>query len=140
VPSLLTMAKTATEGGLAFACAMCKHYWRNDDYDFAERAKGAGACKQTACGGPMSGRTFPSYEGPLPDGDWEHLCFVCASPSVSHGVKIADGTGTRTLAVCDEHVRFVDERAPASRFVVEKPVLLIPKAALGVSRKANRGD
>ena len=88
----------------------------------------------------MSGRTFPDYKGPLPEGDWSHLCFVCANPAVSHGVKIADGTGTRVLAVCEEHVRFVDERAPdTSDLIVEKVLLLIPKVSVGASRKAKRG-
>ena len=140
MPTLLTMAKFATEGGLAFACAMCRHYWKNDEVSYADLAQGKGSCKQTACGGPMSGRTFPKYSGPLPDGDWTHVCFVCASPAVSHGVKLADGSGSRVLGVCRDHVRFVDEQAPESgEVIVEKTVLLLPRAGHGAARHAKRG-
>ena len=140
MPNLLDMAKQATEGGMAFACAMCKHYWKNEEVPYELRAQGAGRCSQTTCGGPMGGRTFPSYLGPLPAGDWDVFCFVCGSPETTHGVKLADGSGSRVLGVCRDHVRFVDEQAPESgEVIVEKTVLLLPRAGHGAARHAKRG-
>jgi len=119
---------------------MCRHYWKNEEVPYTDRLAGRGRCKQTACGGPMASRTFPSYLGPLPEGDWSLFCFVCGTPEVSHGVKVAGEEATRVLGVCSDHAKLVGSMAPVGEdLTVEKPVLLLPKAGTSAADQAVRG-
>ena len=57
------------EPGLAFVCCMCLHM--AEAYD-----KGLKDCGKSACGGPLLGKTFPLYKGPM-EGNLILYCYRC---------------------------------------------------------------
>ncbi len=85
----------ARKQGYGIVCTTCEHFWIARD---AQRAR----CGK-ACGGPISGKDFPHYRGPLPN--FETWCFVCGAAS-DYGVKV-DGS-LRFVGVCKEHLRLLD--------------------------------
>lgn len=123
----------AVEQGLAFPCAMCVNHWRAVD-------AGAESCGKATCGGPLSSRTFPDYEGPLPDGNWSHFCFLTGKPSDLVGVKVVGEK--RMLAITRAH-KGIFEQCSATGAIdciqVTKPVLLLDGVS-GDSSQANSTD
>jgi len=94
-----------TSEGYAFVCSMCSRMHR-------ARARGAPACDEGEvgfdCGGPMSGKAFPRYEGPLSRHLLPTLCFRCGSSECDHAVRVGSG---EFLGVCDKHVGMLSSRA-----------------------------
>ncbi len=72
--------------GLAFTCAMCLVYWRAKNAQVFKTDEVR--CPEQACGGPMTGKSFPKYEGPLV-GHRVHVCFRCGRESTS-GLKFPE--------------------------------------------------
>jgi len=58
---------------LAFICCMCENL-------AAAREKGLSDCGLSECGGPLIGRAFPLYKGPL-TGNLTNFCFRCGRNS-----------------------------------------------------------
>lgn len=98
MPIDLPRAEAAVRGGLSFPCALCDRHWSGCD-------RGLSHCGVELCGGPLSGRTFPEYRGPLPKGDWPMLCFRCGEDGKDEALELFKviGGGEKKLAVCKEH-------------------------------------
>ena len=122
----------AVESGVSFPCAMCNKHWRGV-------AAGNDSCGELECGGPMSGRAFPLYDGMLPDGDWSHFCFVTGRPNDLVGVKVIGAS--RMLAVSREHQKIFGQCSPADGAIdctTDRRVLLIDDKVGNVQREADR--
>jgi hypothetical protein len=94
-------AALARELGYGFTCSMCAKLWRN-----MERGVQAGceaATSKRECGGPVVGKPFPLYEGPLSDSAHAAHCFCCGKPG-EHGDRSVEVEGSRRrFLLCSEH-------------------------------------
>lgn len=90
----------AAAEGYSVVCASCRHLHR------ARAARGGkpGPCGQSDCGGPLAGRTFPKYDGPITD--FTRWCFMCGEPAKF--AAMAKGS-ERVFGLCKEHVRSMEE-------------------------------
>ena len=90
----LNVAKVglAVQQGLNVICATCEHYWTAHD-------KGADTCGMS-CGGPIAGKAFPAYKGPIRD--MSAQCFVCGEGTVFLARHPA-----RKFGVCEKHANMV---------------------------------
>ena len=75
--------------GFGFVCSMCHHMW--DAY-----AAGHASCGMD-CGGPLSGRSFPAYNGPLTLK--RDYCFVCGE-TPKYEISCLSGT----VGCCEQHI------------------------------------
>lgn len=112
--------KKAMDSGLSPVCATCTKYWEGMD-------KGLGACTGKACAGPIAGKDFPEYDGPMEQLD--KYCFACTS----HATMVIKPTeGTRLIGICDEHLQLIDRLRPenfasAGVEVYSSKGLVVPK-------------
>jgi len=88
--SFFEQLQARMENGLPITCASCTFLdavaWRCNRKD--------------TCGGPMNGRDFPDYEGPLLRTRFHERCLCCGGdPTYS---MIVPGTTTR-FGLCDAH-------------------------------------
>lgn len=94
------LAKKLMQMGYAFVCSHCAKLQR-------PAAKGIRACEAAnsikECGGPLSGKAFPEYEGPLTRDAIADLCFRCGKQS-SNLVQVG---GTGFVGACKEHVEML---------------------------------
>lgn len=86
--------------GMSFVCAACKKHWQASD-------RGLDGCmarvKKKPCAGPLKGKSFPEYEGPLQD----HLskcCFVCGKEP--DALVLTEDGGA--VGVCNEHMSVLE--------------------------------
>jgi len=92
----------AAADGYSVVCASCRHLHR------ARAIQGKAAqCGQPACGGPLAGRDFPEYDGPITD--FTRWCFVCGESSAFAAVVRGSD---RALGLCKEHLRFMQHVRP----------------------------
>ena len=120
---------------MAFVCRLCERLAEARD---AKRE----TCGQE-CGGPMKGKHFPRYKGPLTPGFMASHCFICGEPTpISMKVEgLIDG---REIGVCKRHiihfgVKFEEEKAKApleDRGTVEHKRIEVPlEEMLGLEEK-----
>jgi len=95
--------------GFAFPCACCHSLWR-------AKAKGMDVCEAALsskdCGGPMSGMSFPLYEGPLTPQSIATTCFFCGDRAAK--TVTTNAQPTTYVGVCKRHLPTLD------RLVVER--------------------
>ena len=73
-------ANAALKGGFPITCATCEHLKTAFDAD-------ADDCgKMITCGGPIFGRSYPDYIGPLRAKHYDKLCLKCGSTDVAYHV------------------------------------------------------
>lgn len=103
------LARKLMERGYAFVCAHCAKLHR-------QAARGLAMCEMALsareCGGPMVGKAFPEYEGPLTRDTIADLCFRCGKPSEN----LVQVGGTGFVGACKEHVEML--RPQSSRAMV----------------------
>ena len=90
-PELVAHARAQ---GVVFTCAMCVNFWR-------AQAAGLSECRPLLpgpCSGPLRGRDYPHYEGPL-KGHLHNACFVCGEKPTGV-LRPKDG---QFIGVCDKH-------------------------------------
>ena len=63
------MAKMEIAVGMSAVCAWCEH-WHN------AKLRGERVKCGLPCGGPVSGKSFPMYKGPMA-GKLHMMCFIC---------------------------------------------------------------
>ena len=101
--------------GFAFPCACCKKLWR-------AKARGMDACEAALssqdCGGPLSGMSFPLYEGPLTAQTIATRCFFCGEPAVEAVTTPAQPT--TFVGVCKKHVPGLDRLVVESDLHVQR--------------------
>ena len=56
-------------------------------------------CGKTECGGPGSGRDFPSYSGPIPRDKFVERCLVCGGSDIGYMIV---GLPTK-FGLCEKH-------------------------------------
>lgn len=105
--------------GYAFPCATCQKLWR-------ARERGMEACEAALggldCGGPISGQSFPLYEGPLTPQALATHCFFCGDQAAE--AVTTPEQPTRFVGVCKRHIPTLD------RLVVDRD-LRVRRAASG---------
>ena len=79
--------------GYAFPCSFCTRM-------FLPPGKQAPRCTMETCGGPFSGRSFPSYSGPLTRTTLATRCFRCGDEA-SEAIVAKDGG---YVGVCEKHL------------------------------------
>lgn len=97
--------QAAMAQGVAFPCASCDKFWEG-------RTRGLPGTQCTsiaACGGPLSGDTFPHYRGE--DLDWQGRCFACGKPA-DVGVRVAGKP--RVLGCCNRHLAILTDYEPTT--------------------------
>lgn len=92
----------AVQQGLNVICATCEHYWDAKD-------RGAELCGKS-CGGPVAGKAFPAYKGPIRD--MSAQCFVCGE-----GTVFLVRHPARRFGVCSRHERMV--RSWCDKFLIQ---------------------
>jgi hypothetical protein len=109
--SAQTTAEAALAGGYPITCATCEHLKAAFDAD-------DGDCGKTlTCGGPIFGRSYPNYVGPLLQEHYDKLCLKCGSPSVDFHVY----GGIRRFGLCYTHQRiFAKVEGPG----VQRPLVM----------------
>lgn len=115
--------------GVGWICAHCEHFWWG-------LSRGVPMCRivfqkgQDACGGPIVGRTFPEYRGPLSRSIFPDRCFVCGDEATC-GIQVR---GSKELiGACEEHEQMVHEMRPHDAEKDKPPVPRV-KAILEVPR------
>lgn len=85
--------------GYSFTCSMCTKLWKTktDTFDGCEAR-----LLNQVCTGPMSGMSFPLYQGPLTDSARTDLCFRCGIES-NYGLKM--GIDNQIIGVCESHFK-----------------------------------
>jgi len=90
------------------------------------------------CGGPLKGRMYPRYRGPLTPGVVATRCFVCGEGAADH---VSDERMSRILGVCGKHshcVRRTDmsKVRPEDRGIVTtRKVEVPPEELFGLPEK-----
>lgn len=92
-------ARAALRGGYPITCATCEHLKGAFDSD----AQDCG--KTLTCGGPIFGRSYPDYLGPLLPDHYDRVCLKCGSPDVDYHVYGA----IRRFGLCHEHRSIFDK-------------------------------
>jgi len=109
--SVQAISSEAIKAGFPITCASCEHLhaaWKTDAIDCG---------RMLTCGGPVFGRCFPDYKGPLTSEILEKICLICGSQEVDFHVL----AGLRRLGLCFKH------RSVFSRVVgpgVQQPILV----------------
>lgn len=94
-------AKAALNGGYPITCATCDHLKRAFDADSADCGK------VLTCGGPIFGRSYPDYVGPLRPENYDRFCLKCGSANVDFFVY----GGVRRFGLCFNHRGIFDKVA-----------------------------
>jgi hypothetical protein len=96
----MTLPERLLQMGYAFVCAHCAKLHR-------PAARGLRSCEAamgtSECGGPLSGRAFPEYEGPLTRQSIADLCFRCGERSEN----LVQVGGAGFVGACKEHVEML---------------------------------
>lgn len=92
-------AEAALRGGYPITCATCEHL----KTAFDTSAPDCG--KTLTCGGPIFGRSYPDYVGPLRQEHYDRFCLKCGSPSVDFYVH----GGIRRFGLCFSHRGIFDK-------------------------------
>jgi len=131
------MAMPVADQSLCFMCRFCEHM--ADAEDRKEKV-----CGVKDCGGPMKGRLFPKYRGPLEAASMASRCFVCGEPGP---INISMPDMSRTLSVCERHVQFANLEidrtaiAPEDMGVVTTRKVEVPlEEALGLVSPKEESD
>ena len=91
--------KILLQSGMCFVCSMCLCC-----------LDGNGKCGKENCGGPIVGRDYPDYRGPLEN--FVNFCFACGDES-EYGIKVKNGK--KIVGVCKEHVGYLNQLVPVDR-------------------------
>jgi len=92
-------ATAALAGGFPITCATCEHLKAAFD------ANAVDCGKTLTCGGPIFGRSYPDYVGPLQQNHYDKLCLKCGSPNVDFHVY----GGIRRFGLCFAHKGIFDK-------------------------------
>jgi hypothetical protein len=115
--------QTAMAQGLPITCASCCHLatpehalWRCNRLD--------------TCGGPLSGRDFPDYDGVISRDRFQERCLCCGGENLSH-TMIVPGTTTR-FGLCALHAPIFEQtktiEGHTTDRIIQRPVLIaLPK-------------
>ncbi len=95
-----TKVREAVMAGYSPVCATCKHFWVARDLNEVD-------CGKKDCGGPIAGKDFPEYDGPITQLD--KFCFACTRES-EYAVRSAQAK--RLVGVCCEHLKLLDRLVP----------------------------
>jgi len=91
--------RDALKLGFPITCASCSHLhsaWETEAED----------CGYTkTCAGPLFGKAFPDYLGPLKREAFSKLCLICGDRKVTHQVV----AGKERLGLCHEHRTVFDK-------------------------------
>ena len=94
--------KALRADGFGFVCSTCKKLTRQ--LDKGQHGRGCEeAIAQRHCGGPITGLSFPLYEGALTKQTIAMTCFVCGM-SASKILQAQDGG---YIGCCNEHMKMV---------------------------------
>lgn len=92
-------ANAALKGGFPITCATCEHL----KTAFDTEADDCG--KVLTCGGPIFGRSYPDYVGPLRPEHYDRVCLKCGSSTV----EFFTYGGIRRFGLCFEHRGLFDK-------------------------------
>lgn len=85
--------EAALRSGFPISCASCEHFHN------AQKTDAPDCGRLLSCGGPIFGRTFPDYKGPLTPEAFASLCLICGSQDISfHALA-----GLRRFGLCFKH-------------------------------------
>ena len=84
-------------GGLPITCSTCPAYYA-----------GNGRCGKKSCGGPVFGRDFPDYSGPIPRRSFAERCLVCGEGAIKALLMV----NTTRFGLCARHQTFYETLAP----------------------------
>jgi hypothetical protein len=101
----------ALASGAPITCATCRFFH-----------EGNMACGKSECGGPGSGRDFPSYDGLIPRENFIERCLVCGSGGA---LFLIVGLPTK-FALCGKHRRVYEHVGAAGPGALLHPVTVIP--------------
>jgi hypothetical protein len=93
--------------GFAFVCACCTRLTSGSSVVRETN------CGMTDCGGPLRGRSFPMYQGPMSRQSMATLCFRCGVKA-KWLIQTADGG---YLAVCRDHSIMLPLKPVEGQFV-----------------------
>ena len=120
---------------LCYVCRHCEYMAKAED-------EGKSVCGVSDCGGPIKGRIFPKYRGPLGTVAMATQCFVCGAVA---GISIHDPL--RNLAICERHLHILNleidrsQLKPEDRGVVRTRKVEVPlEEALGLVPPKKDGE
>lgn len=85
--------------GVGFICATCDHYAAGR----RQRLPGHKCTAEKPCGGPIAGKVFPEYKGPV--SDLSAVCFVCGGDA-THGVR--PNGQEKAVGCCEKHLTVLE--------------------------------
>lgn len=92
-------AEAALKGGYPITCSTCEHL--KDAFD-----SNASDCGHNlTCGGPIFGRSYPNYVGPLRPETYDKFCLKCGSTTVDYHVY----GGLKRFGLCFDHRSIFDK-------------------------------
>jgi hypothetical protein len=102
-------AKKFMAQGYAFPCACCAKLWR-------AMARGMETCEAVFgnqdCGGPVSGMSYPLYEGPLSESALATYCCFCGERAAEAVTSVCQPT--RFVGICSRHAPTIDRLVVAT--------------------------
>ena len=99
---MIAKIEKVVAAGTSIVCATCRHFWEARD-------KSRPNCGEK-CGGPIAGKDFPQYKGPLNGDRLRDWCFVCGQDS-GYGLKIPESS--RIIGVCEAHLEYLVRLRPS---------------------------
>lgn len=104
--------RDALRTGFPISCASCDHLHRAWETNAVD-------CGKTAtCGGPIFGKAYPDYKGPLPEQAFEKLCLICGKDRIDYHVVL----GPRRFGLCFSHRAVFDK---ISDLKASKPLIVL---------------
>lgn len=92
------LVKEALRSGFPISCATCEHLHRA----WSKQEEQCG--KALTCGGPVFGRTYPDYKGPLDEQTFSKLCLICGSADIRFHIVVR----RRPFGLCNAHRKALD--------------------------------
>jgi len=100
---------------LNFVCSWCEHLHNAVDRSSGENISVCGE----KCGGPLAGKAFPEYKGPL-GGNLSGACFLCGGePTAS--VSIGGGM----LGICESMGPYGEKCIDKLKKILEKKMVIV---------------
>lgn len=116
-PTLDVAKKLYGETRLFVVCGTCKKYHEG-------RALGKSVCTGVACGGPISRRDYPEYDGDIKD--FSGICFACGSEDTLAYAQVAGSA--KKFGLCKDHLELIDKYISNSKGVeAQTKVMIYPR-------------
>jgi len=107
------IVQNALNKGFPITCATCRYLYKGLNENKED-------CGKSDCGGPLSGKGFPLYDGQITKTNFPNICLICGDNKVTHLILVNDND---KFGLCDQHHKIYDSAFnPVGMFL--KPTII----------------